>query len=73
MTAFPKLPDKPECLGFRKTIVLNKDEHSLLNYILDEQIKWCQTNLEHKPELRDVMLVCVDIEEKLNSSTPPPN
>jgi hypothetical protein len=73
MTAFPKLPGKPECLGFRKTIVLNKEEHELLNYLVEDKLKWCQTHFHRASELSAVMNVLIDIEQKLNSITPPPN
>lgn len=73
MTPYSKLPDKPECLGFRKTIVLNKEEHQLLNHLVKSQFSWCQDHLENHPDLGAVMNVLIDIELKLNSTTPPPN
>jgi hypothetical protein len=44
MTNFPKLPDKPECLGFRKTIVLNLPEYNLLRDIVADIHKQFSTS-----------------------------
>ena len=64
-----KLADQPEHF----TIVLNKEEHELLNYLVEDKVKWCQTHSHRWPELRAVMNVLIDIEHKLNSTTPSPD
>jgi len=71
MTAFPKLPDKPECLGFRKTIVLDKDEHKALNCLVEEAIQFCIDNpVLHGSAIESRFR---SLKEKLNAPTPPPN
>jgi len=62
--AFPKLPGKPECMGFRKTITLNLPEHQFLYGLL-------KSNFHKQGGLNDTMIL--DIIDKLNAPTPPPN
>jgi hypothetical protein len=69
MTPLLKLADQPEHF----TIVLNKEEHELLNYLVEDKLKWCRAHLHRAPELGAVINGFVDIEHKLNSITPPPN
>ena len=64
-----KLADQPEHL----MIIINKEEHELLNYLVEDKVKWCQTHSHRWPELRAVMNVLIDIEHKLNSTTPSPD
>ena len=55
------------------TIVLNKEEHQMLNYLVDSKFGWCHAHLHRAPELGAVMNLLNDIGRKLNSITPPPN
>ena len=64
-----KLADEPEHL----MIILNKEEREMLNYLIEDKFKWCQTHLHRAPELDAVMKVLIDIEHKLNSTTPSPD
>ena len=73
MPAFPKLPDKPGCLGFRKTVVLNLEEHRALNYLLDDAIKFCDAHEDEGFKIGDSRKFFVDLQEKLNAPTPNPN
>jgi hypothetical protein len=70
MTPFPKLPDKPGCLGFRKTIVLNKDEHRAMNYLLKDAIEFCNSQVLLKDSPTKTLFV--GLQEKLSAATPPP-
>lgn len=71
MPAFPKLPGKPECLGFRKTIVVNKDEHQALLCLLDDAIQFCDDHEDDR--LDDSRRMFVGIQDKLNAPSPNPN
>ena len=55
------------------TIVLNKEEHDMLDYLVEDKFKWCQAHLKRAPELDAVMNLLLDIERKLNSITPSSN
>ena len=68
MTAFPKLPGKSNCLGFRKTIVLDLAEHVALNELVDDALTFC----EGVPHLKDspTKNLFLSLREKLNSPTP---
>ena len=71
MTAFPKFPGKPDCLGFRKTIVVNKDEHQALLCLLDDAIQFCD---DHKEiNLDNTRRMFVDLRKKLVAPTSNPN
>ena len=62
---FPKLPDWPACMGFRKTITLNIDEYSFLKAALTSGIAHCIYGKLANPIMEDIL-------EKLNTPTPPP-
>lgn len=76
MSTPTKLSDNSECLEFNKTIVLNKDEHGLLNMLVDAQIKGYQRTQSFVggvPELETAITALCSIKEKLNAPTPNPN
>lgn len=55
------------------TIVLNKEEHDMLDYLVEDKLKWCHAHLHRASELGAVINLLLDIERKLNSVTPSPN
>jgi hypothetical protein len=68
MTNFPKLPNKPECLGFRKTVVLNLPEYNLLKDIVADIHKQFSTSAF--PGDQAALDTLEAIMTKLNEPTP---
>jgi len=68
ISKYPKIPNKPDCLSFRKTVVLNIDEVNLLKLIVADihkqlTLSTAVLNVMAIPTLESIM-------EKLTAETP---